>query len=302
MTVRDLVEAGLHFGHQTKRWNPKMRRYIFTKRNGIHIIDMTTTLVLLQAAQKFVRDLAATGKCVLFVGTKKQAQGIVEETARGCGQPYVTYRWLGGTLTNRETVRNSVRRMRELEAMEQRDGFASVSKKHASSLRRELAKLRRNLAGIVDMNELPGAVFVVDTNREAIAVSEANKLNIPVIAIVDTNSDPDPIDYVIPGNDDALRAIALVVRAIAEAIQDGSKEYSKVAAEIARQKESEAQAAPSQPTQKAELADTSRPAAPRRQPRRPRAAPSPTAKPADKQEGTAAPADPQQEPEPQNVS
>ncbi|MCX7591148.1 MAG: 30S ribosomal protein S2 [Kiritimatiellae bacterium] len=262
ITIRDLIEAGLHFGHQTKRWNPKMARYIFGKRNGIHIIDMAKTLVLLEEARKFVADVTAHGKCVLLVGTKKQAQGIIEETAKACGQPYVTHRWLGGTLTNRETIRGSVNRMRELEAQEQKDGFASYSKKHAASIRRELEKLRRNLTGIANMTELPGALFVIDINREAIAVAEANRLNIPVVAIVDTNCDPDPIDYVIPGNDDALRAISLVVRVIAEAIQSGAREYAKVAAELAREKETQVAEAISAPAPEQQTATPTPPPPP----------------------------------------
>ena len=232
--VRDLLEAGLHFGHQTKRWNPKMKRYIFDKRNGIHIIDLAKSLVMLQSALEFVHDVVANGRSILFVGTKKQAQQVIKETAVACDQHYVTNRWLGGTLTNSNTIRRSVARMREIQEIE-KTGMPS-HKKEAARLRRELEKLSRNLSGVANMDQHPGALFVVDINREAIAVAEARKLNIPVIAIVDTNCDPDPIDYVIPGNDDAIRAIKLITAALADSIQRAAAEYAKKAAELARQK------------------------------------------------------------------
>lgn len=232
--VRDLLEAGLHFGHQTKRWNPKMKRYIFDTRNGIHIIDLAKSLVHLQEALVFLRDTVVAGKSILMVGTKKQAQDIIKETATACGQHYVTHRWLGGTLTNNTTIQRSIRRMRELEAMEKSNAFETMHKKEASNLRRELEKLRRNLGGIANMSELPGAMVVIDINREAIAVQEANTLKIPIMAIVDTNCDPDPIDYVIPGNDDAIRAIRLVSGAIAETVKQANEEYSRLAAEAER--------------------------------------------------------------------
>ena len=231
VSVKDLLDAGLHFGHQTKRWNPKMKRYIFDKRNGIHIIDLTKSAVMLEQAMQFVYDTAVTGRRILFVGTKKQAQQVIKDAAVSGGQPYVTQRWLGGTLTNSITIRRSVKRMRDLQALEKKDAFATMHKKEASVLRHELEKLSRNLSGVADMSELPGALFVVDIAREAIAVKEANKLKIPVVAIVDTNCDPDPIDYVIPGNDDAIRAIKLVATAVAETVRRGADEYAKVAAE-----------------------------------------------------------------------
>lgn len=237
--IRSLLEAGLHFGHQTKRWNPKMKRFIFDKRNGIHIIDLAKSLVMFQQALEFLRDVVANGKSVLFVGTKKQAQGVIKEIALSCNQPYVTTRWLGGTLTNSETIRRSVKRMREIEEMEKNDAFASMHKKEAARLRHELQKLRRNLSGIAEMSELPGAVLVIDINREAIAVAEANRLNIPVIAIVDTNCDPDPVDYPIPGNDDAIRAIRLVSSVVADTVYKAVAEYASIAAELARKKEAE---------------------------------------------------------------
>lgn len=238
LTVRDLLDAGLHFGHQTKRWNPKMRRYIFDKRNGIHIIDLTKSLKLMNEAMEYIYDVVASGKKVLFVGTKKQAQTVIKDVATECGQFHVNSRWLGGTLTNSATIRNGVRRMRELEAMQKQDGF-SAHKKEASRLRREHEKLARNLSGIADMAELPGVIFIVDINKEAIAVNEANKLNIPVIAMVDTCCDPDPIDFVIPGNDDAIRSIKLVMQAVAEVIKKADSEYTRKAAERAHKEAEE---------------------------------------------------------------
>ncbi len=241
--VRDLLDAGLHFGHQTKRWNPKMKPFIFDKRNGIHIIDLTKSLALLNSATEFAREVTATGDTVLFVGTKKQAQKVMGDTAMEVAQPYVTHRWLGGMLTNSDTIRQRVKRLKELEQMERDEVFETMHKKEASRARHELAKLRRNLSGVADMAKLPGAMFVVDINREDIAIKEANRLNIPVIAMVDTNCDPDMIDYPIPGNDDAIRAIKLVATEIAGAIKKGSDEYARVAAEEARKREAEAKAA-----------------------------------------------------------
>ncbi|NCC51799.1 MAG: 30S ribosomal protein S2 [Spartobacteria bacterium] len=240
VTVRDLLEAGLHFGHQTKRWNPKMKRFIFDERNGIYIIDLAKSLALMKVAQQFIYDVVVRGGHVLFVGTKKQAREPLKEVAEKLNQYYVTHRWLGGMLTNNETIRKSVARMRELETME-KDGSmeALPSKKEAACLRRELVKLQRNLVGIADMSRLPGAVFVVDITRESIAVAEAKKLGIPVVALIDTNCDPDPIDYPIPGNDDAIRAIRLVSKVIGDTILQASNEYAKVAAEEARRRAAE---------------------------------------------------------------
>lgn len=237
--IRDLLDAGLHFGHQTKRWNPKMKRYIFDKRNGIHIIDLAKSLVLLKQAQEFVYDVVANGKQVLFVGTKKQAQLAVKETATQYSQPHITTRWLGGTLTNSQTIRKSIERMRELEKMEEDKVFDTLKKKEVARLRNELRKLQRNLSGIADMNKSPGAMFVIDVNREAIAVAEARRLNIPVIALVDTNCDPDPIDFPIPGNDDALRSVKLVLSVLSTGIDAAAKEYAKQAAEVAKRKAEE---------------------------------------------------------------
>jgi len=242
LVIKDLLDAGLHFGHQTKRWNPKMKPYVFDKRGGIHIIDLTKSLEQLKKAQKFVYDLSTNGRNVLFVGTKKQAQQCIKEVAQGSSQPYVENRWLGGTLTNAQTIRRRVKYMRQLDKMEKDGTFETMPKKEVARLRHELEKLRKNLTGIADMDSLPGALFVVDVNREAIAVAEANRLHIPVIAVVDTNCNPDPIDYPIPGNDDAIRAIKLIAGILAAAIQKGTSEYSKVAVAEARRRESELQA------------------------------------------------------------
>jgi small subunit ribosomal protein S2 len=236
VAVKDLLDAGLHFGHQTKRWNPKMKRYIFGARNGIYIIDLDKSLTLLKQAQQFIYDTVVSGKTVLLVGTKKQAQDLIKEAAEKSKVPYVSNRWLGGTLTNLTTIRKSVARMRELEKLEQDGSFDKMPKKEVSRLRHELEKMRFNLSGIAGMNGLPGAMFVIDTNREAIAVKEANRLKIPVIAVVDTNSDPDPIDYPIPGNDDAIRALQLIISVIGETIEKATQEYAKVAAEEAKRR------------------------------------------------------------------
>ncbi len=244
LNVRDLLDAGLHFGHQTKRWNPKMRPYIFDKRGGIHIIDITKSIILLEHAMEFVYETVASGKDVLFVGTKKQAQDVMLEAAEMAGQPFMTNRWLGGTLTNNATIRKSIRRMRQIEAIgKENDGALSAHKKEAASLGRELEKLQRNLGGIADMERMPGALFVVDVNRESIAVAEANRLGIPVIAIIDTNCDPDPIDYIIPGNDDAIRAIKLIADSVAKVCKSASDEAAKRAAADARKVEAERAAA-----------------------------------------------------------
>jgi len=216
-----------------------MKPFIFDKRNGIHIIDLTKTLVMLNKSIDFVHEVAITGDSVLFVGTKKQAQGVIKEAAEMCAQPYVTTRWLGGMLTNSKTIRGRVKRLKELEAQEESGAIESMLKKEASKLRQELAKLRRNLSGVADMEKLPGALFVVDINREAIAVAEANKLNIPVIAMTDTNTDPDQIDFPIPGNDDAIRAIKLISQTLARTTAKAREEYERIAAEIARKKAEE---------------------------------------------------------------
>ena len=253
LTLKDLFDAGLHFGHQTKRWNPKMKPYIFDKRNGIHIIDLTQTVTLLDEAAEFVRKTILDGKKILFVATKKQAQEIVKQAAEECGQYYVTERWLGGTLTNSQTIRGSVKRMCQLQAVAKANGGQlSVHKQEASMLRRELSKLEKNLTGIKDMADRPGAVFVIDVCRELNAVKEAARLGIPLVAITDTNANPDPIDYVIPGNDDSVRGIELIVEGIAKVIKAANDEYTRVAAERKAKRDEEAKAREEQ--QKAERA------------------------------------------------
>jgi small subunit ribosomal protein S2 len=240
LTLKDLLDAGLHFGHQTRRWNPKMKPFIFDKRNGIHIVDLTQTLARLEAAAAFLRDTVLNGRKILFVATKRQAQEIVAKAASDCGQFHMTVRWLGGTLTNNQTIRRSVRRMRQIEAIgRNNNGQLSPFKKEAASLRRELDKLQLSLGGIADMEQMPGALVVFDVCREAIAVAEANRMGIPIVAVVDTNADPDPIDHVIPGNDDAIRAITLVTEAFAKVIKEASAEWSRLAAERNRKIEAE---------------------------------------------------------------
>jgi small subunit ribosomal protein S2 len=221
VTTRQLLEAGMHFGHQTRRWNPKMRRFILGERNGIYIIDLKKTLAGLEEAYGYVRDLVANGGILLFVGTKKQTQGPIATYAAACGMPYVNERWLGGMLTNFSTISSRVGKMREYEAMERAGDFEGMPKKEGLRFRRELEKLRRNLGGIRELDRLPDAVFVIDTKKEHIAVTEANKLVMPIVAVVDTNCDPDVITYVIPGNDDAIRSGALMCRVMAEAVVEG---------------------------------------------------------------------------------
>ena len=220
ITMKELLEAGVHFGHQTKRWNPKMKKYIFGKRNGIYIIDLQKTLKLFKEASGFIADLAGQGKRILFVGTKRQAQDAILEEANRCGMFYVNNRWLGGTLTNFSTVRRSIERLKELEAI-LNDTEKELSKKERAQLDHEREKLQKNLIGIREMDSLPDALFVIDPKKEYIAVKEAKKLSIPVVAIVDTNCDPEDIDYVIPGNDDAIRAIRLFTQKIADAVLEG---------------------------------------------------------------------------------
>ncbi len=240
ITLKDMFDAGLHFGHQTKRWNPKMKGYIFDKRNGIHIIDLTQSVQLLDDAANFVRETILAGKKILFVATKKQAAELVKTAAETTEQFYMTERWLGGTLTNAKTLRSSVKRMRQLKATAKANGGElSAHKQENSMLRRELAKLEKNLTGVADMAELPGAVFVVDVVREQNAVKEAVRLGIPVVAIVDTNADPEPIEYVIPGNDDSVNGVKLIVDGIVKVIQSANTEYGERAAEEIRKREAE---------------------------------------------------------------
>ena len=221
ISMKELLEAGVHFGHQTKRWNPKMKEYIFGERNGIYIVDLQKTLKLFKDAMRYVGEMAAQGKTVLFVGTKRQAQEAIAEEATRCSQFYVNQRWLGGLLTNMPTVQKSIKRLKELDTMAEAGDWGGRAKKEIVRMERERKHLNQNLAGIKDMNGLPDLLFVIDSNKEAIAVEEARKLGIPVVAVVDTNCDPDKVDYVIPGNDDALRAIRLFTNKIADAVIEG---------------------------------------------------------------------------------
>jgi small subunit ribosomal protein S2 len=223
ITMKELLEAGVHFGHQTKRWNPRMKEYIFGERNGIYIIDLQKTLKMFKEASKFVQDLANDGRIVLFVGTKRQAQDAIAEEAQRCGMFYINQRWLGGLLTNWVTVQKSVKRLKELDEMATDGRYELLPKKEVIKLERERKHLQANLAGIKNMTRLPDAIFVIDSNKEQIAVREARKLGIPVVAVVDTNCDPSEVDYVIPGNDDALRAIRLFTSKISESIAEGAQ-------------------------------------------------------------------------------
>ena len=221
VTMTDLLKAGVHFGHQTRRWNPKMGRYLWGERNGIYIIDLQQTITLIDQAYTYVRDTVSKGGTILFVGTKKQAQDPIETFARACGMPFVNQRWLGGMLTNFRTIRGRVEKMLEYERMLEAGDFESMPKKEALLLRRELDKLQLNLNGLRHMEKLPSAIFVLDTPKEHIAVAEANRLKLPVVAVADSNSDPDQIDFVIPGNDDAIRSTELLSRVISDAVREG---------------------------------------------------------------------------------
>lgn len=223
ITMKQLLEAGVHFGHQTRRWNPKMRDFIFTERNGIYIIDLQKTVRLMDVAYNFVKGVTMQGEKILFVGTKKQAQESIQEEATRCEMPYVNQRWLGGMLTNFKTIRNRINRLVELEQMENEGLFEVLPKKEVIRLLHEKDKLLKFLGGIRDMQELPGAVFIVDPRKEKIAVAEARKLEIPIVSIVDTNCDPDEVDFIIPGNDDAIRAVKLITSKIAEAVLEGKQ-------------------------------------------------------------------------------
>jgi small subunit ribosomal protein S2 len=244
VTMRQMLEAGVHFGHQTRRWNPKMKQFIFGERNGIHILNLDQTLERVETAYSFVRDLVANGGTILFVGTKKQAQDPVRSYAEKCGMPYVNERWLGGMLTNFGTISKSVGKMQEYERMRSSGEFEAMPKKEALLLSRELEKLQKNLAGMASLSRRPDAVFVLDTMKEHIAVTEANKLKIPVVAVVDSNVDPDLITYPIPGNDDAIRSNDLMARVIAEAVIEGryiaQKRTPAASAPVARSAEQEA--------------------------------------------------------------
>lgn len=231
VTMKQLLEAGVHFGHRTRRWNPKMRSYIFTERNGIHIIDLQQTIQAIEEAYAFVRDTTAEGGTIVFVGTKRQAKDSIREQAERCGMPYVTERWLGGTLTNFRTIRSRIDHMLELERQREEGAWNVLPKKEAVHMMRELAKLQRTLGGLRNLNQLPDALFVVDVITEDIAVREANRLEIPVVAMVDTNGDPDLVNFVIPSNDDAIRAIALITSIMADAVIEGQQMRGVVMAE-----------------------------------------------------------------------
>ncbi len=236
VNVQDLLDAGLHFGHQTKRWNPKMKRYIFGARNGIYIVDLEKTLDCMRTALQFIYETVARGRQVLLVGTKRSAQDPIKALAERVKMPYVTTRWLGGTLTNNQTVRRSVVRLREILKMEADGSINELPKKEIAKIRRELEKMKFNLTGIADMEKLPGAVFIMDIGCESNAVNEANRLKIPVVAVVDTNCDPEAIDYPIPGNDDSIRSIQLVLDVVGQAIEQAQAEYSRIAAEEQRKR------------------------------------------------------------------
>ncbi len=242
VSMKQLLEAGVHFGHLTRRWNPKMAEYIFTERNGIYIIDLQKTVKKLNDAYMFVRDLAAEGQEILFVGTKKQAQDSIKEDAEACGMPFVNARWLGGMLTNFRTIRQRIERLTQLRTMQEDGTFDLLPKKEVIKLNLEIEKLEKFLGGIKDMHKLPAAMFIVDPRKEKIAVQEAHKLGIPIIAIVDTNCDPDEIDYVIPGNDDAIRAVKLITQTMAAAVIEGKQgEQGSAAAEETETEEADAE-------------------------------------------------------------
>lgn len=257
--IRQLLEAGVHFGHQTKRWNPKMKKFIFGERSGVYIIDLQQTAQRLKAAQEFLGELAAKGEYVLFVGTKKQGQDIIVSEARRCGMFYVNERWLGGTLTNFKTIRKSVERLHDLEALMAPESAADLSKKEKAVLGQEIAKLRKKLSGIIEMQKLPSALIVIDPKKEETAVCEAKRLEIPVIALLDTNCDPKDITYPIPGNDDAIRSIKLVVSLIADSVLSGRQKYLEIKKEkeLSRAKagkaEQEIAASSEEPTEEEEL-------------------------------------------------
>jgi small subunit ribosomal protein S2 len=231
VTIKELLEAGVHFGHQVKRWHPKMKKYIFGEKNGIYIIDLQKTLKGLEDAYNFIKDVTSTGAPILFVGTKKQSQDAIQEEANRSGSFFINQRWLGGMLTNFSTIKKSIEKLKKIETMKEDNTLELLPKKEVSALEKERSKLDKNLIGIKDMPSLPGAVFIVDPKKERIAVAEARKLSIPIVAIVDTNCDPDEVDYVIPGNDDAIRAIKLITSKIAGAVIEGKETLSKTMSE-----------------------------------------------------------------------
>ncbi|ALC06212.1 30S ribosomal protein S2 [Corynebacterium deserti GIMN1.010] len=255
VTMRELLDAGVHFGHQTRRWNPKMRRFIFTERNGIYIIDLQQTLTYIDQAFEFVKETVAHGGTVLFVGTKKQAQEAVQVEADRVGMPYVNHRWLGGMLTNFQTVSKRLNRMKELQAMDAAEnGYEGRTKREVLMLTRERIKLERVLGGIAEMTRVPSALWIIDTNKEHIAVAEAHKLNIPVVAILDTNCDPDVVDFPVPGNDDAIRSTALLSRVISTAVEEGKK--AREERQLAAAKEAAGDAKPETEAEEASAAES----------------------------------------------
>ena len=236
VTIKQLLEAGVHFGHQTRKWNPKMKRYIFAAKNGIYIIDLQQTLELLKEAYDFCKNIAANEGTILFVGTKKQIQDIAEKNAKECNMPYVKNRWLGGTLTNFETILKRIKRIDEIEKMEEEGIFEKLPKKEVLGIQNEYEKLNHNIGGIRDLEGIPDALFIIDPHKEEIAVKEAKKLNIPIVAITDTNCDPDVIDYVIPGNDDAIRSCNLIAQVVSEAVREGVSSSATIKADMEREK------------------------------------------------------------------
>ena len=289
ITMKQLLEAGVHFGHQTKRWNPKMKPYIFGARNGIYIIDLQKTVGLARSAFRFVSDAVAKGGSVLFVGTKKQAQDAIREEASRSGQFYVTNRWLGGTLTNFKTVKTGIDRLKTIEKMKADGTYERLPKKEVASLEREREKLEKNLGGIKDMTRLPAALFVIDTKKEYIAVHEANRLGIPVVAVVDTNCDPEGIDFTIPGNDDAIRSIRLFTSKVAEASIEGKARYGAWVAEHGGRDEQAEQAERDAASERGDKRDRRGPRRERRTPREDRGAASAHVEVLRKGEVTAAP-------------
>jgi len=238
--IKQLLKAGVHFGHQTKRWNPKMKKYIFGHKSGVYIIDLEKTVEALEHVRNYISEIVSQGKSILFVGTKRQAQDVIKEEAKRCGAYYINFRWLGGLLTNFQTIRKSVQRLKDIEEMEQDGRINKLTKKEISGIAKEKEKLMKNLSGILDMSKLPGVIFVVDPNKEETAVLEANILNIPVIALIDTNSDPDKITYPIPGNDDALKSIQAVTIFVSDCIVEARKSYNEVLRVLEEQKKIDA--------------------------------------------------------------
>ncbi|MHB0915797.1 MAG: 30S ribosomal protein S2 [Thermoleophilia bacterium] len=274
VSMRELLESGVHFGHQTRRWNPRMKPYIFTERGGIYIIDLQKTIVLIDDAYDFIRETASRGNKVLFVGTKKQCQDTIAEEARRSGMPFVSHRWLGGLLTNYQTISQRIKRIHELRRLEEEGQIKLLPTREQMNMRSELEKLEKNLGGVADMDKLPSAIFVVDPKREAIVIREARKLNIPIVALVDTNCDPEEIDYVIPGNDDAIRSCGLIIRALANAALEGKQLLSErelkagtaaakpAAADEAKVAPADASAAPAATKEAAPAAEAGKTAAP----------------------------------------